>query len=142
MAVDPDYLQGGERNFNSGLGLILRYDSRDVPVNPWKGMLVDLQAITYRDYFGGKNNFSVFQFDFRGFQPILRPGSILAMQLKTRITTGNVPYTDLSMLGSPYDLRGYYLGHYRDRSMIFGIAEYRHQFQKRDGTQSRHGAWV
>lgn len=139
MASDPDYLNGGARNFNSGLGLILRYDSRDVPVNPWKGMLLDLQAISYSTMFGGQNNFQVYQADFRGFQSILRPGSTLALQLKTRITTGDVPFTDLSMLGSPYDLRGYYLGHYRDKAMIFGIAEYRHQFQKRDGSATRHG---
>lgn len=144
MAIDPDYLRDGNRNFNSGLGLILRYDTRDVPVNPWKGMLVDLQTVAYRETFGGMNNYSVYQLDFRGFQPIHRPGSTLAIEFKTRITTGDVPFTDLSMLGSPYDLRGYYLGHYRDRSMIFGIAEYRHQFQKRDGSLSRHGvvAWI
>ncbi len=144
MAVDPDYLNDGERNFNSGLGLILRYDSRDVPVNPWKGMLIDLQAISYSSYFGGDNNFQVYQADFREFQSILRPGSTLAVQLKTRISTGDVPYSDLSMLGSPYDLRGYYLGHYRDRSMVLGIIEYRHQFQKKDGSMSKHGAvaWI
>jgi hypothetical protein len=140
MASDPDYLNDGPENFNSGLGLIVRYDSRDVPVNPWKGMLLDLQAISYSTMFGGNNNFWVYQVDFRGFQSILRPGSTLALQLKTRITTGDVPYSDLSMLGSPYDLRGYYLGHYRDRAVIFGIAEYRHQFQKRNGSVSRHGA--
>jgi hypothetical protein len=44
------------------------------------------------------------------------------------------------MLGSPYDLRGYFLGHYRDRALILGIAEYRMQFKKRNGDLSRHGA--
>ncbi len=86
----------------------------------------------------------VFQLDIRKFVKIVRPGSTLALQLKTKITNGNVPYPDLAFLGSPYDLRGYYLGHYRDRSMILGLAEYRYQFMKRSGELSRHGlvGWV
>lgn len=139
MEVDPEYVLYGPVNFNSGLGLILRYDSRDVPVNAWSGALVDLQAIRYTPALGGENAFNVFQLDIRKFVKIVRPGSTLALQVKTKITNGNVPYPELAFLGSPYDLRGYYLGQYRDRSMILGIAEYRHQFMKRSGELSRHG---
>lgn len=139
MMVDPAFIEFGPKNFNSGLGLILRYDSRDVPVNAWSGMLVDLQGIAYTPGLGGNNSFTVIQLDIRKYLQILRPGSTLALQTKSRISQGEVPYSDLSFLGSPYDLRGYYLGHYRDHSMIFGLAEYRHQFLKRDGKLSRHG---
>ncbi|MDF1573046.1 MAG: BamA/TamA family outer membrane protein [Bacteroidales bacterium] len=139
MENDPDYIAFGPVHFNSGLGLIARYDSRDVPVNPWKGSLVDLKHMQYSEWFGGDNNFGVTTLDMRHFQEILRPGSTLAMQIKLQHATGEVPYTNMSMLGSPYDLRGYFLGHYRDRSMVFGIAEYRHQFLKRDGSPTRHG---
>lgn len=139
MRTDPDYLAFGAVNFNSGLGLIARYDSRDVPVNPWKGSLIDLQHMQYSDHLGGENNFSITTLDIKHFQEIFRPGSTLAMELKLQHTLGDVPYTNMSMLGSPYDLRGYYLGRFRDRSMVFAIAEYRHQFLKRDGSFSRHG---
>ncbi len=144
MEADPYYLKYGPVNFNSGLGLILRYDSRDVPVNAWSGILIDLQATYYAPFLGGENTFSVFQVDIRKFLKIVRPGSTLALQVKSKITGGDAPYPELAFLGSPYDLRGYYLGQYRDRSMIFGLAEYRYQFMKRDGTLSRHGAvgWV
>ncbi len=144
MVSDPDYIAFGPTNLNSGLGLIARYDSRDVPVNPWKGSLVDLKHMQYREWFGGDNNFSVTTIDMRHFQEILRPGSTLAMEIKLQHASGDVPYTNMSMLGSPYDLRGYFLGHYRDRSMVFGIAEYRHQFLKKDGSSTRHGmvGWV
>jgi hypothetical protein len=139
MVNDPDYIAFGPVHFNSGLGLIARYDSRDVPVNPWKGSLVDLKHMQYSEWFGGDNNFGVTTIDMRHFQEILRPGSTLAMEIKLQHASGDIPYTNMSMLGSPYDLRGYFLGHYRDRSMVFGIAEYRHQFLKRDGSPTRHG---
>jgi outer membrane protein assembly factor BamA len=144
MLDDPGYIEFGPVNFNSGLGLIARYDSRDVPVNPWKGSLIDLQHMHYSDRLGGDNTFSVTTLDAKHFQEIFRPGSTLAMEFKLQHTMGNVPYTNLCMLGSPYDLRGYFLGHYRDRSMVFAIAEYRHQFLKKDGSLSRHGmvGWV
>jgi len=144
MLADPYYLEFGPVNFNSGLGLILRFDSRDVPMNPWNGSLVDIRHIQYTDMLGGTNNFSITTLDVKHFQTILRQGSTLAMEIKAQHTLGNVPYTNLCMLGSPYDLRGYYLGRYRDQSMVFALAEYRHQFRKRDGALSRHGvvAWT
>ncbi len=139
MMADPSFVEFGPKNFNTGLGIIFRYDSRDIPVNAWSGTLVDLQGIAYTPVLGGNHSFTVIQLDIRKYLQILRPGSTLALQAKSRITQGDVPYSDLSFLGSPYDLRGYYLGHYRDHSMIFGLAEYRHQFLKRDGELSRHG---
>jgi hypothetical protein len=144
MATDPDYLEFGPRNFNSGVGLIIRYDSRDIPFNPWSGALVDYQIIRYSDWLGGDNNFMVNQLDIRKFIRVWRPGTTLALRFTAKHTSGSAPYTDLAMVGSPYDLRGYFQGHYRDRSMALGIAEYRHQFLKQDGSYSRHGvvAWV
>ena len=35
------------------------------------------------------------------------------------------------MIGSPFDLRGYYFGRYRDRSSLIGLVEYRHMFMRK-----------
>ena len=43
---------------------------------------------------------------------------------KTQIGVGNVPFTELPSFGSPFDLRGYYWGKYRDKTMAYGILEY------------------
>ena len=144
METDPDFVKYGPDNFNSGLGLILRYDSRDVPVNAWTGTLIDIQATSFTPLLGGGNAFNVLQLDIRKFLKIIRPGSTLALQIKSKLCGGDAPYPELAYLGSPYDLRGYYLGHFRDRSMILGLAEYRHQFMRSDGSLSRHGAvaWI
>ena len=47
---------------------------------------------------------------------------------------GDIPFTELPSFGSPFDLRGYYLGQYRDKSMAYAIVEYRHMF----GTQQQY----
>jgi len=44
MQEDEYYRRYGPENMNVGLGLILRFDSRDIPVNAWKGYYVDLAA--------------------------------------------------------------------------------------------------
>ena len=37
----------------------------------------------------------------------------------------------MSQLGTPFDLRGYRWGRFRDVNMIFGILEYRHMFMRK-----------
>ena len=37
MLADPTFVQTGPEDFNHGIGAILQYDSRDVPVNAWRG---------------------------------------------------------------------------------------------------------
>lgn len=59
---------------------------------------------------------------------VLRPRSTLAWIAKSQIGMGDVPYSELPSFGSPFDLRGYYWGKYRDKSMAYGIMEYRHMF--------------
>jgi len=141
---DPDFINYGTENMNSGFGIIARYDSRDIPVNAYKGTYIDLMATFYAPAFGGDNKYQVYQLDFRKYFQIRRPGRTFALQAKTRLGVGNVPYGEMSMLGTPFDLRGYTWGRYRDKSMLFFIGEYRHMFNKRSGEMSKHGvvAWL
>ncbi len=53
VAEDPDYLKYNDKPFNSGVGLVFQYDSRDIPVNAWKGAFVELSAGFYGPYLGG-----------------------------------------------------------------------------------------
>ena len=77
--------------------------------------------------------------DVRKYFNIKRPGRTLALQLKNRISSGNVPYGEMSQLGTPLDLRGYTWGRFRDKSMIFFIGEYRHTFRKANDELSPSG---
>jgi outer membrane protein assembly factor BamA len=145
MQSDSYYQKFGNENFNSGVGLIYQYDSRDIPVNAWKGFYANLSATFYGSFLGGKNNYQVYQLDARKyFNLFSRKGSTLATQLKFRASTGDVPYGELSQPGTPFDLRGYTWGQYRDKDMLFAIAEYRYMFMKKNGNLSKSGVvgWV
>lgn len=145
MESDAYYQQFGDENFNGGLGLIYQYDSRDIPVNAWEGFYLNASATFYGSYMGGQNNYSVYQIDARKYFNLFdRKGSTLATQLKFRASTGDVPYGELSQPGTPFDLRGYPWGQYRDFDMLFGIVEYRYMLMKKTGDLSKSGfvGWV
>jgi len=141
---DPNYIAYGPDNMNSGLGLILRYDSRDIPVNAYSGLYIDLISTFYTTWLGGDNRYQIYLVDFRKYFQLDRPGRTFAMQMKGRFGAGDVPYGEMSQLGTPFDLRGYTWGQYRDRSMLFFLGEYRHMFLKASGEMSKHGmvAWL
>jgi hypothetical protein len=144
VSQDPDFIKYGSKNLNSGLGGIVRYDSRDVPVNAWSGSYFDFRATFYTPAFGGDNTYQVYQMDFRQYFQISKPGRTIAIQFKSRVGIGDIPYGEMSQLGTPFDLRGYTWGRYRDKSMVFFIGEYRHMFEKSSGELSKHGvvAWI
>ncbi len=141
---DPTFMEYNDKPFNSGLGALFQYDSRDLAVNAYHGMFAEIGASFYGSYLGGQNNYQVYSFDFRDYIQLFKPGQLLALQARGRFTANNVPYGEMSQLGSPFDLRGYYWGQYRDKSMLFFIGEYRHKFYKKSGKPSVHGlvGWV
>jgi hypothetical protein len=151
MAADPAYLRYGPDNFNGGAGIILQYDSRDVTVNAFSGLYLCGTTTFYGGYLGGRNTYQIMELDYRQYMPVGRTGRRLTWQVRTRTGVGKVPWGELSQLGTPFDLRGYTWGQYRDRTMIYALLEYRHQFQRSRATpnafgkhESRHGAvaWI
>jgi hypothetical protein len=144
VEADSVYKYYENRPMNSGLGLILRYDSRDVPVDAWKGVLVDVRGTFYSTALGGDNDYQIWQIDYRQYATVGQEGHVLAWQIKTRLGVGDVPYGEMSQLGTPFDLRGYMWGRYRDNNLFFFLMEYRHSFTNADGTRSPHGVvgWI
>jgi hypothetical protein len=145
VAADGDYLLYNDRPWNSGIGIVARYDSRDITVNAWKGLFLNARFLFYSPALGGDNTFHMGMVDYRQYHRIGgRDGRVLVWRLVSRMTLGEVPYGEMSQLGTPFDLRGYTWGQYRDKSMTYGILEYRHTFSRRDGRLSRHGfvSWM
>jgi hypothetical protein len=144
VTADPFYIEFNDKPFNGGLGPVFQYDSRDVPVNAWDGTFVELSSIFYGSYLGGQNNYQIYNIDLRKYFQIKRPGRTLAVQVRGRFGKGDVPYGEMSQPGSPFDLRGYTWGRYRDESMFYAITEYRHMFLKKNGKVGPHGivAWL
>ncbi len=131
MAADSNYLLHGSDIFNSGLGLVWRFDSRDFPENAYRGIFFELAGTAYGKHTSSNNIFQVYEIDYRQYQKIIRDGSTLAWQLKTRLSYGDVPWTELSMIGTPFDLRGYTWGQYRDHSALFFLTEYRYMLPRK-----------
>lgn len=115
----------GYKNFNSGLGFLLTYDSRDVPANAYKGIYLDFRGMMYHKIFGSEHNFYRLELDYRQYKEVGKR-KVIAWTAQTKNVFGdNIPLTQYSLTGTPFDLRGYYQGQYRDKSSHIVMAEYR-----------------
>lgn len=139
----------GKKYHNIGLGALFQYDTRDDVATPYHGMLLSAVGTLYGKYFGGNYNYEIVELEYRQFQQLFKRRSTLAWTAKSQIGFDNVPYTELPIFGSPFDLRGYLWGKYRDKSMAYGIVEYRHMFMSQEAYErgafwSKFGAvaWV
>lgn len=139
----------GRRYHNIGIGALIQYDSRDDVATPFHGMFLNATGTLYGKYLGGNYNYEMIELEYRQFQQLFKRRSTLAWIAKSQIGMDNVPYTELPNFGSPFDLRGYVWGKYRDKSMAYGIVEYRHMFMSEEAYErgafwSKFGAvaWV
>src|SRR6185436_13252890 len=124
MASDPNVLHDGTNNLNFGMGPTFRFDSRDFPQNAYHGGLFQMSYVPYVNVIGPDPGYRIADIDYRQYLTIGREGSTLAWNLRTRHGLGDVPWGELGQLGSPFDLRGYRWGRYRDRTIVYGIVEY------------------
>ncbi len=132
MVENADYIKAGGTakgydNFSSGLGFLLTYDTRDVPANAYRGIYMDVKGAFYNKILGSDNNFYKFDMEYRQYKTVgLR--KVLAWTVQSKNVFGNVPLTKYSLSGTPFDLRGYYMGQYRDKTSHVVMAEYRQMF--------------
>ena len=128
MAADPYFNAFRPRYLNVGLGGVIQYDTRDDISTPTRGMLVSGTGKVFSHIFGGRYDYQMLDLEYRQYARVFRPRSVLAWTARTQMSFGDVPFTELPMFGTPNDLRGYYWGQYRDKTMAYAIAEYRHMF--------------
>lgn len=132
MEQNAAILKYGKKYHNIGLGALFQYDTRDDVATPYHGMLLSATGTLYGKYFGGDFNYEMVELEYRQFQQLFKRRSTLGWTAKSQIGFDNVPYTELPIFGSPFDLRGYLWGKYRDKSMAYGIVEYRHMFMSQE----------
>ncbi len=135
IVADPDYIavggdEGGYETINNGLGFAVSYDSRDITSNAYRGIYFDFRTLTFSRYLGGEFYYTQLQFKYRQYIQLSSKteGRTLALNFSSENIFGNAPFTRLSLLGSPFDLRGYFQGQYRDKSAHVAMVEYRHKF--------------
>lgn len=130
---DPSYVaQGGDSigysAIEAGTGINVTFDTRDIPSNAYSGIFLDFRAGIHPSFLGNKTTTGLLNIEYRHYVSLKKLGDrrVLAWTLSSRNAFGDVPITRLPFLGSPFDLRGYYLGQYRDKSANYFLAEYRH----------------
>ena len=111
----------GYKQLSSGIGFLLTYD---VPANAYTGLYLDVRGMAYSKIIGSDQNFYRLEIDYRQYKP-LGNRKVLAWTVQTKNVFGNVPLTQYALTGTPFDLRGYYMGQYRDYSSHVVLAEYR-----------------
>ena len=118
----------------SGLGPVVTFDSRDVPLAAFKGDLLDIGATFNGTGLGSDYRFVRYQVDARHFQPLGSTRTILAAQFLGQFHTGDVPFRELAGIGANLGgtlynnanlLRGIYEQRFRDRQMVMFQAELR-----------------
>lgn len=129
LAEQPDYIASGGTphgysNFSSGLGFLLTYDTRDVPANAYRGLYLDFRGVMYQKFLGSDNEFYRLEVDYRQYKSVGRR-KVIAWTAQTKNVFGDVPLNKYALSGTPFDLRGYYMGQYRDKSSHVLMAEYR-----------------
>ena len=129
MVNQPSYIaaggtEHGYTNFSSGLGFLLTFDTRDVPANAYRGTYLDFRGMMYSKAFGGDDNFYRLEMDYRQYKTVGNR-KVIAWTVQTKNVFGDVPLTKYALSGTPFDLRGYYMGQYRDKSSHVMMAEYR-----------------
>lgn len=132
MAQNAAVLKYGPKYRNVGLGALIQYDTRDDVATPFHGMFLSATGSVYGKYLGGEYNYELVELEYRQFQQMFKRRSTLGWTARTQIGFDNVPYTELPSFGSPFDLRGYLWGKYRDKSMAYSIIEYRHMFMSQE----------
>ena len=139
LAMEESYTDAGGdahgyKNFNSGLGFLLTYDSRDVPSNAYRGMYLDFRGMMYHKILGSDKNFYRLELDYRQYKQI-GERKVIAWTAQSKNVFGkDIPLTQYSLTGTPFDLRGYYMGQYRDKSSHVVLAEYRQMFNTDEDT--------
>lgn len=120
---------------SSGFVLNLDYDSRDNPINPYKGIYADVKYYNYKKFFGSSQDWENIYYEFRAFQSVTKDNSyILAFWTLGSIGVNNAgPYMSLPAVGwDKYNTtgRGYIQGRFRGNDYLYAGFENRIRLTK------------
>ena len=125
-------ITGGRGGKTSGLGVEIKYDTRDMPYYPTKGSFIELFTQSDSKYTGSNFNFNKFSFDASTYYTLLKQHTF-AFNIYTAIIDGNPPFNQMALLGGPKRMRGFYEGRYRDKNAWVAQTEYRVVIYKKLG---------
>ena len=122
----------GTKVYSSGFSLHLMYDSRDYITNPYEGSFFNIDHYDYSKTLGSDSDYQVTELTASSYWGVA-PKTIIAVQCFLRHADGDVPWTGMSKIGGAHQMRGYWEGRYRDRSMVTSQVELRRKLDWRHG---------
>ncbi|GAB3986397.1 BamA/TamA family outer membrane protein [Spirosoma daeguense] len=115
---------GSQGTSNIGVGPGFIFDSRANALNPRRGFFAEAAYLNYGQSRQNALSFHNLFVDVRQYYP-MRKNQVLAWQVYGNLTSGNVPFNQLALLGGETIMRGYYMGRYRDKFQAAAQIEYR-----------------
>ena len=100
-------------------------------------MYLDFRGMMYTKFLGSDKNFYRLEIDYRQYKTVGKR-KVIAWTAQTKNVFGDVPLTQYMLTGTPFDLRGYYMGQYRDKSSHVVMAEYRQMINTDKSTWLKH----
>ena len=129
----PQLLEGLPKTVSDfGVGVSYTFDSRDFMLNASRGWFMQLDLTTNPTFLGNNNTYLSAELQLATYRKAWR-GAIIAGELHTRQSTGQVPWPMLADVGSSNRMRGYYEGRYRDKNVIDAQVELRQHIWHRNG---------
>ncbi len=137
LFITSNYFYSTKYGFNpthystNGLSLQVTHDSRDNPINAYKGIYANLSFRVNEKIFGGSQSSTMLYAEWRNYISLQKskPGLVLAFWTWGQfVTSGNVPYLALPSIGwDTYGRsgRGYVQGRFRGVNMVYGETEFR-----------------
>lgn len=116
------------------VGLSFTFDNRDFRLNAYKGCFIQFdQTFTPRFLGNGDDNFITSELTACGYTKLWK-GAVLAGEFHTQLNYDGAPtWLMKAEAGSPYRMRGYYEGRYRDNNIMEVQLELRQNIWKRNG---------
>ena len=120
------------KTFTTGLGFSFVYDTRDFPLNAYKGIYVRYDQLFNPHFLGNKYAYSSSELTLCGYGEVWKNG-VLASMLHANLTYGDTPWGLLPTFGGSGNMRGYYEGRFRDKNAIDITLELRQKVWRRNG---------
>ncbi len=119
--VEPEQLDSK----TGGLGLILKYDTRDNIISPNTGQYAKLEPIFYNEAFGGDYNYTKTKVSSYSYWPL--SSFVFGLRLEGDFSSGDVPFYD-----APYiEMRGIPALRYQGEEVVVGEIEARWDINSR-----------
>lgn len=122
----------------NGLALHVMHDSRDNPIDPYKGNYLHMAFRFNPVAFGSTQSSTMLYYEYRTYLNVNKsiPRNLIAFWFwGVSVTSGKMPYLELpSITWDTYNRsgRGYIQGRFRGDNMVYGESEYRFRISKND----------